>query len=265
MNENVKDTDITIDPDEIKRFSSLANAWWDPEGDFRPLHQINPIRLEFIRDRLCKHFELDPHQHPSLKGLSILDVGCGGGLISEPLTRMGASVTGIDAAGKNISVARSHAKAAMLNIDYQSLSIEDLTKKNLAFDVVIALEVIEHVVNLDKFLEICVKLAKEGGCLIFATLNRTAKAFTLAILGAEYILRWLPRGTHRWGKFVRPSELDNSLSKNGAIVTDIAGLTYNVLKTEWLLSKDVGVNYMVLAKKKQSNYLFCEETLISSP
>ena len=155
----------------------------------------------------------------------------------------------IDAAGKNISVARSHAEAAMLNINYQPLSIENLSEKNLAFDVVIALEVIEHVVNLDKFLENCVKLTKEKGCLILSTLNRTAKAFTLAILGAEYFLRWLPKGTHRWEKFVKPSELDNNLSKNGATVTEIAGLTYNLLKTEWQLSKDVSVNYLIFAKK----------------
>ncbi len=249
MDENVKNTDITIDTDEVERFSSLANSWWDPEGDFRPLHQINPIRLKFIRDHLCNHFALDPNQLPSLRGLSILDVGCGGGLISEPLTRMGASVTGIDAAEINISIAQSHAETGNLNINYQPLSIETLSKRNLTFDVVIALEVIEHVVNLDKFLENCVKLTKEEGCLILSTLNRTAKAFTLAILGAEYFLRWLPKGTHRWEKFVKPSELDNSLSKNGATVTEIAGLTYNLLKTEWQLSKDVSVNYLIFAKK----------------
>ena len=154
MDENVKNTDITIDTDEVERFSSLANSWWDPEGDFRPLHQINPIRLKFIRDHLCNHFALDPNQLPALRGLSILDVGCGGGLISEPLTRMGASVTGIDAAEINISIAQSHAEAGNLNINYQPLNIETLSKRNLTFDVVIALEVIEHVVNLDKFLEL---------------------------------------------------------------------------------------------------------------
>tara|TARA_Y100001936_G_scaffold253516_1_gene318667 strand:+ start:31772 stop:32524 length:753 start_codon:yes stop_codon:yes gene_type:complete len=238
----------TVDPAEIERFSALADAWWDPEGEFRPLHRFNPVRLSYIRKSLCAHFDRDSRDLRTLEGLKILDVGCGGGLVTEPIARMGATMTAIDASEKNIGVASLHAENEGLEIDYRVAAVESLSEKKHRFDVVMALEIIEHVADIDLFVSSCTKLVKPGGLVIFSTLNRTPKAFALAIVGAEYVLRWVPRGTHQWNKFVKPSELARALTDSGAKIDEITGVTYNPLKDEWQISRDVSVNYMLCAK-----------------
>ena len=239
----------TVDPAEIARFSALADAWWDPEGDFRPLHRFNPARLGYIRDRICEHFERDKRSLKPLGGLTVLDVGCGGGLVTEPIARMGATASAIDASERNIGVASLHAEQGSLDIDYRVAAAETLAAEKKQFDIVLALEIIEHVADVDLFMASCVALTKPSGLLIVATLNRTAKAYALAIVGAEYILRWMPRGTHQWNKFVKPSELALSLTGNDAEIINMTGVTYNPLKDDWRLSKDVAVNYMLCATK----------------
>ncbi|MEE2654515.1 MAG: bifunctional 2-polyprenyl-6-hydroxyphenol methylase/3-demethylubiquinol 3-O-methyltransferase UbiG [Pseudomonadota bacterium] len=239
----------TIDSEEIKRFSALSDSWWDPEGDFRPLHRFNPIRLEYIRKRICTHFGLDSRKLNALEGLTALDIGCGGGLVTEPMVRMGATTSAIDASEKCIGVARHHAALNQLDIDYRVSSAETLAAEKVTFDIILALEIIEHVKDIDLFVLSCRKLINPGGIGIFATLNRTAKSFTFAIVGAEYILRWLPRGTHQWNRFIKPSELAALLGNRGLAITDITGVKYNFLKDNWLLSNDVAVNYMLCAEK----------------
>lgn len=251
MAKPVSKTGTTVDQAEIARFSAMAEHWWDPEGEFRPLHRFNPVRLGYIRDRLCAHFDRDPRALGTLDGLSILDAGCGGGLVSEPLARMGGAVTGIDASEKNIGVATAHAAAGGLEIQYRAGTVEALAQEGARFDAVIALEIIEHVADPGLFLEKCAELIKPGGAIILATLNRTAKSFVFAIAGAEYVLRWLPRGTHRWDRFQRPSELAGMLSQGGVEVTDITGVTYDLLQDEWRLSKDVAVNYLLCGEKRE--------------
>ena len=244
-----QETPSTVDPGEIARFSAMAAEWWDPDGKFRPLHRFNPVRLGYLRDQLCRHFDRDPKQMRPLEGLTILDVGCGGGLISEPLARMGATVTGIDASDRNIGTAEAHAAESGLSIEYQAIPVEELADKGRAFDAVIALEIVEHVADLSLFAKYCAALTRPGGLLVFATLNRTPKSWLFAIVGAECVLRWLPRGTHSWDKFVRPSELAGALEEGGAAVQDIAGVTYDPLQDEWQLSRDVAVNYLMVASK----------------
>jgi 2-polyprenyl-6-hydroxyphenyl methylase / 3-demethylubiquinone-9 3-methyltransferase len=239
----------TVDPAEIARFSALADAWWDPEGEFRPLHRFNPVRLGYIRDQICDHFDRDKRSLKPLEGLTILDVGCGGGLVTEPIARMGAKASAIDASERNIGVAGLHAEQGGLDIEYRIAAAETLAAEEKQFDVVMALEIVEHVADIDLFMASCAALTKPGGLLFVATLNRTAKSFTLAIVGAEYILRWMPRGTHQWKKFVKPSELAHSLAGNDAEIIDMTGVTYNPLKDDWRLSKDVAVNYMLCAKR----------------
>jgi len=239
----------TVDPAEIARFSALADAWWDPEGDFRPLHRFNPARLGYIHDRICEHFARDKRSLKPLEGLTVLDVGCGGGLVTEPIARMGATASAIDASERNIGVASLHAKQGGLDIDYRIAASETVAAEKKQFDIVLALEIIEHVADVDLFMASCVALTKPGGLLIVATLNRTAKAYALAIVGAEYVLRWMPRGTHQWNKFVKPSELAQALTGNDAEIIDMTGVTYNALKDDWRLSKDVAVNYMLCATK----------------
>ncbi len=239
----------TVDSAEIARFSELADAWWDPEGDFRPLHRFNPVRLGYIRDQICDHFDRDKLSLKPLAGLTALDVGCGGGLVTEPITRMGATAAAIDASERNIGVASLHAEQSGLRIDYRATAAETLAAENKQFDIVLALEIIEHVADADLFMASCVALTKPGGLLIVATLNRTARSYALAIVGAEYVLRWVPRGTHQWNKFVKPSELAQSITGNDAEVIDMTGITYNPLKDDWRLSKDVAVNYMLCATK----------------
>ena len=247
--QRVQTAQTTIDADEVARFSAMADEWWDPTGKFRPLHKFNPIRLGYIRDRLCAHFDRDPRSLTPLDELTLLDVGCGGGLLSEPLARMGAIVTGIDASEKNIGTARAHAARSDVEIDYRCSTAEDLMAAGETFDIVLSLEVVEHVADVDLFLDSCTALVRDGGAMILATLNRTPKAFMFGIVGAEYVMRWLPRGTHDWKKFVRPSELSRGLRRNGVDVSDISGLSFNPLSDEWRVSGDVSVNYILFATK----------------
>jgi 2-polyprenyl-6-hydroxyphenyl methylase/3-demethylubiquinone-9 3-methyltransferase len=238
----------SIDPAEIARFSAIAESWWDPAGEFRPLHRFNPTRLEFIRDRLAAHFGRDPRALRPFAGLRLLDIGCGGGLLAEPMARLGFEVTGIDAAEKNIGVARLHAAAGGLAIDYRVAAAEALADAGERFDAVLNMEVVEHVAEPMLFLGAAAALVRPGGAMVAATLNRTPKSFLLAIVGAEYLLGWLPRGTHRWGKFLRPSELVAGLRPHGLQVTEIVGTVYDPLRDRWSLSQaDLDVNYMVLA------------------
>ena len=238
----------TVDPDEVARFAALAEDWWDPRGRFRPLHQLNPLRLGFIRDRLVAHFRRDPASLTPLAGLRVLDIGCGGGLIAEPMARLGATVVGLDATEKNIGIARLHAERSGLAIDYRCTAAEALADGPARFDAILALEVIEHVAALEPFVAACGTLLAPGGVLIAATLNRTTRAWALAIVGAEYVLGWLPRGTHSWRKFVRPAELAGALRRHGLAVAELTGVSYDPLAGEWALSRDLAVNYMMVAR-----------------
>lgn len=241
--------ETTVDPDEIAKFSAMAAEWWDPNGKFAPLHKFNPVRLSFVRDTLCAQFGLDRSARTPLEGLSVLDIGCGGGLLSEPMTRMGATVTAVDAAERNIQTARVHAAEQGLEIDYRHSTVEDLAKLNPQFDVVLNMEVVEHVADVDLFLGTCAQVLKPGGIMIVATLNRTAKAFALAVVGAEYVLGWLPRGTHKADKFVRPGEIESALAPHGLVTDAPIGVSYNPLMDVWKLSNDTAVNYMMVARK----------------
>jgi 2-polyprenyl-6-hydroxyphenyl methylase/3-demethylubiquinone-9 3-methyltransferase len=242
-------TAASIDPEEVARFTAMAEEWWDPTGKFRPLHQLNPARLQFIRDRLAGHFGREALAPSPLSGLRVLDIGCGGGLVSEPLARLGAAVVGIDASDKNVKIARTHAEQGGLAIDYRNAAAEDLAAAGERFDVVLALEVIEHVADIRSFVAACAGLARPGGALVFSTLNRTPQSFLFGIVGAEYVLRWLPRGTHQWNRFVRPSELAASLRPHGITITALEGLAYQPLAERWRLSRDLSVNYLAFAVK----------------
>ncbi len=237
----------TLDRDEVARFAKLASEWWDANGPFKPLHRINPARLTYIRDRLCQAFGRDPKAGASLEGLSVLDIGCGGGLVAEPLARLGAKITGIDPAAENIEAAKTHAKGVALDITYRAMTAEALTKEGADFDAVLLLEVVEHVPDVPLFLKGVAPLVKPGGVMILSTLNRTLKAYALAIIGAELILRWLPAGTHDWNRFVTPDELRRGLPGAGLAVGNITGLVYDLLADEWRLSRDIDVNYFATA------------------
>ena len=237
----------TINKDEIQKFSKMADEWWDVNGKFKPLHMFNPIRIEYILKMVKKHFKLDKDISNPLKNLKILDIGCGGGLISEPLSRLGAEVTGIDASEKNIKIASLHAKKNNLKIRYLNSSPEKFNEKD--FDVVLNLEIVEHVDNIDLYLKSCQRLLKKD-CLMFtATLNRTFISYIKAIIGAEYILRWLPIGTHDWNKFIKPEELEKKLNKLNFNTLDISGMSFNPIKNKWKQSSDLSVNYIFLSKK----------------
>lgn len=240
----------TVDPGEIERFARIADAWWDPRGKFAPLHQLNPVRLGFIRDRAAMHWQRDALSGGALKDLSVLDIGCGGGLICEPLARLGGRVTGIDAADRNVATARLHAAGQNLAIDYRATTAEAMVESGARFDIVLALEIVEHVADVDLFLQSVGELAKPGGLVFLSTLNRTAKAWALAVAGAEYVLRWLPRGTHDWRKFVKPSEAVRGLRRGGVETREIAGVVYSPLSRAWSLNKrDLDVNYMLYGSK----------------
>lgn len=240
----------TVDPAEVERFSRIAQEWWDANGKFAPLHRLNPVRLGFIRDRTAAHWQRDPRSAAPLGGLSLLDIGCGGGLLSEPMARLGASVTGVDAAARNIGVASLHAQGQALSIDYRQGTAEGLAASGARFDIVLALEIVEHVADVDLFLASCSRMVKPGGLLFLSTLNRTAKAWALAIAGAEYLLGWLPRGTHDWRKFLKPSEVVNSLRRSGVETEEIVGVVYSPLGRAWSLSKtDLDVNYMLYGRR----------------
>jgi 2-polyprenyl-6-hydroxyphenyl methylase / 3-demethylubiquinone-9 3-methyltransferase len=239
----------TIDPAEVDRFSRMAAEWWDPTGKFKPLHKFNPVRLAYIRDRVAEQFGRDPRSSRPFNGLRFLDIGCGGGLLCEPMARLGATVVGADASETNIEVARLHAAQSGVSIDYRATTAEDLADAGEQFDVILNMEVVEHVSDVPLYMSKCAQMVKPGGIMFVATINRTLKALGLAIVGAEYVLRWLPRGTHQYEKLVRPDELERALSESGMTITDRTGVTYNVLADRWQKSRDLDVNYMVLAQK----------------
>lgn len=268
----------SIDPVEIEKFSRIADEWWDLHGKFKPLHKLNPVRVEYIKEKVLEASGLglgkiinnnveaggikevnnyglsslsanSPAPSPQLLVPTILDIGCGGGLLCEPMKRLGADVTGIDASEKNIKVASLHAQKADLDINYICTSAEELAAGGVQFDIVLNMEVIEHVADVASFMEACCKLVKPGGIMVIATLNRTIKSFAFAIVGAEYILNWLPRGTHNWEKFLKPSEISEHLAKNNMRLVELKGVTLNPLRNEWHISNDIAVNYMICAAK----------------
>jgi len=241
---------VSVDPDEMASFARMAKNWWDPNGPFKPLHIMNGARLKFIKETLCEHFHRDPSLDQPLKGLRILDIGCGGGLLCEPMTRLGASVTGVDALEKNLKTAKTHAEQVGLGIDYRHGTIEQLVEaKETPFDAILNMEVIEHVANPPDFMKDCGAMVTEGGLMICSTINRTFKAFSFAILGAEYILRWLPRGTHQYEKLVKPHEIHRWLKKAGLTPQPSIGMSLNPLTSEWRFSDDLSINYVTVGLK----------------
>ena len=237
----------SINKKEIEKFSNMAAEWWDPEGKFKPLHKFNPIRIKYIKENIIKEFKLKNKKYP-LSGINVLDIGCGGGLLSEPMCRLGANVTAIDASNKNIAIANLHAKKNNLKINYICSSPEKL-KTTKKFDVILNMEIVEHVEDVDFFLKSCANLLKKNGLMFVATINKTLKSYIFAIVGAEYVLRWLPIGTHEWEKFVKPEELKSILIKNNLNLKKIDGMNFNILKDEWNVSKDLSVNYIAKFKK----------------
>ena len=233
----------TINKKEIEKFSQIAEEWWDPDGKFKPLHKFNPIRISYIKNNIISSFKLNASDNKPLKKVKILDVGCGGGLLSEPMCRLGGEVVGIDASSNNINVAELHAKKNNLNITYLCTSPENLNTKD-KFDVILNMEIIEHVENVNFFLESCSKLLKKNGIMFVATLNKTLKSYLFAIVGAEYILRWLPIGTHEWEKFIKPTDLTNLLKRYNFSLDSLDGMKFNIIKDEWKLSSDKSINYI---------------------
>jgi len=240
---------LNVDAAEIDRFQKLAKAWWDPTGKFRPLHQIGPARLTFVRDQIAARFGRETGGRAPLKDLAIVDVGCGGGLMSEPLARLGARVTGIDPGAQNIAIARDHAAARALSIDYRTATVEDLVAEGLAFDAVVCLEVVEHVPDVAAFITACAALVRPGGLLVLSTINRNLKSYALAIVAAEYVLGWLPRGTHQWDRFVTPEELSRHVVAAGLEAPRFMGFVYDPLRDVWSLSPNTDVNYLAAAAK----------------
>jgi len=243
-------SDTTIDAAEVERFARHAPDWWDPRGPMAALHKLNPVRLGYIRDQAADHFDRDSRTLDCLKGLRMLDIGCGGGVLSEPLARLGADMVGADPAEENVEVARIHAERSGVTVDYRATTAEALAEAGERFDVVLVMEVVEHVADVDLFVGTCAQMVKPGGLMIAATLNRTLKSFALAIVGAEYVLRWLPRGTHQWDKFITPEELERSIEQAGLQVTSERGVIYNPFADRWQLSSDMDVNYMLVAENQ---------------
>ncbi|MDA9695367.1 bifunctional 2-polyprenyl-6-hydroxyphenol methylase/3-demethylubiquinol 3-O-methyltransferase UbiG [Candidatus Pelagibacter sp.] len=232
----------SVNKKEIDKFSKMADEWWDPEGKFKPLHKFNPTRIKYIKENIVNNFKLKNKSKP-LSGINILDIGCGGGLLSEPMSRMGANVTGIDASNKNIKIAKLHSKKNKLKINYLCSSPEKL-KIEKKYDVILNMEIVEHVENVDFFLRSCSKLLKKNGIMFVATINKTLKSYFFAIVGAEYILRWLPIGTHEWEKFVKPEDLKKTLMKYNLSLSKLEGMNFNIIKDEWSISRDLSVNYI---------------------
>ena len=234
----------TINKEEIQKFSNLADEWWDVNGKFKPLHMFNPIRIEYITNSIKKHFKIKKDKTNFLDGLSILDIGCGGGLVSEPMARLGATVTGIDASNKNIKIAKLHSQKSKLKINYLNSSPENLID-NKNFDIILNLEIVEHVDDVNLYIKSCYKLLKKNGLMFTATLNRSFTSYIKAIIGAEYILRWLPIGTHDWNKFIKPEELEQLLLQEKFSIIDVNGFKFNPLLNKWKISKDLSVNYII--------------------
>ncbi len=237
----------SVNKKEIEKFSKMAAEWWDPNGKFKPLHKFNPIRIKYIKENIIDSFKLKPKQKP-LDKINILDIGCGGGLLSEPMTRLGANVTGIDASSKNINIAKLHAKKNKLKINYLCSSPEKL-KIQKKFDVILNMEIVEHVEDINFFINSCSKLLKKNGLMFVATLNKTLKSYVFAIIGAEYVLRWLPIGTHDWEKFVKPEDLKKILNKNNLKLEKLNGMNFNMIKDEWSVSSDTSINYIIKSIK----------------
>jgi 2-polyprenyl-6-hydroxyphenyl methylase/3-demethylubiquinone-9 3-methyltransferase len=242
-------TQTTINAAEVAKFTAMAEEWWSPNGKFKPIHKFNPVRLGYIRQHLLSHYGRDGTLIRPFEGLRILDVGCGGGLLCEPLARLGASVTGIDAAERNIAIAKLHAEQSGIDVDYRATTSEALVAEGARFDMVLNMEVVEHVDNVPLYMKSCADLVAPGGMMLTATINRTARAYALAVFGAEYVLGWLPRGTHDWKKFLTPEEIRTLITRNGLRVTDETGVVYHPIGDEWRRSRDMGVNYMILAER----------------
>ena len=237
----------SVNKKEIEKFSKMAAEWWDPSGKFKPLHKFNPIRIRYIKENIINSFKLKSKKKP-LDKINILDIGCGGGLLSEPMTRLGANVTGIDASSKNINIAKLHAKKNKLKINYLCSSPEKL-KIQKKFDVILNMEIVEHVEDINFFINSCSKLLKKNGLMFVATLNKTLKSYLFAIIGAEYVLRWLPIGTHDWEKFVKPEDLKKILNKNNLKLEKLDGMNFNIISDEWSMSSDTSINYIVKSIK----------------
>jgi 2-polyprenyl-6-hydroxyphenyl methylase/3-demethylubiquinone-9 3-methyltransferase len=237
----------SVNKKEIEKFSKMADEWWDPSGKFKPLHKFNPIRIQYIKENIIGNFKLKNKKKP-LDKINILDIGCGGGLLSEPMTRLGANITGIDASSKNINIAKHHAKKNKLKINYICSSPEKLKIKK-KFDVILNMEIVEHVDDINFFINSCSKLLKKNGLMFVATLNKTLKSYMFAIIGAEYVLRWLPIGTHDWEKFVKPEDLKNILHKNNLNLEKLDGMNFNIIKDEWSISPDTSINYITKSIK----------------
>ena len=242
-------TQTTINPDELAKFAAMADEWWDPTGKFKPLHKFNPVRLGYVRDQAIRHFNRDGGTIRPLEGLTILDIGCGGGLLSEPLTRLGAKVTGIDPGDRNIAIAKLHAERAGLEIDYRAITAEALAETGVQFDIVLNMEVVEHVDNVPLYMQTCAGLVAPGGLMVTASINRTPRAWAFAVFAAENVLRWLPRGTHDYAKFLTPEEIAALCQRNGLAVIEKTGVAFHPIADEWRPSRDTGINYMVLAEK----------------
>jgi 2-polyprenyl-6-hydroxyphenyl methylase/3-demethylubiquinone-9 3-methyltransferase len=241
----------SVDDTEVERFSRYGADWWDPRGPMAALHKFNPVRLAYIRDKAAERFAREPKKLDCLKGLRMLDIGCGGGILSEPLARLGAQMVGADPSKENIAVAGAHAQESGVTVDYRATTAEELAAAGERFDVVLAMEVVEHVVDVNAFVATCASMVKPAGLMIAATLNRTLKSFALAIVGAEYVLRWLPRGTHQWDKFVTPNELEMAFEHGGLRVIGERGVIYNPFADRWQLSSDMDVNYMLVAERSK--------------
>jgi len=246
-------TSGTIDSDEVARFSAMAAEWWDPTGKFKPLHKFNPVRLAYIKQEVCRQFGRDPKAADAFKGLRFLDIGCGGGLLSEPMARLGADVVGADPSETNIEIAKLHMQSSGLEIDYRAETAEALAEAGESFDVVLNMEVVEHVADVPLFMDATSRMVRPGGMMFIATINRTLKAYALAIVGAEYVLRWLPQGTHTYEKLVRPAEIEGPLNAAGLKVIDRSGVSYNPLTDTWAQSRDMDVNYMMLAERPKAD------------
>jgi 2-polyprenyl-6-hydroxyphenyl methylase / 3-demethylubiquinone-9 3-methyltransferase len=240
----------SLDPAEVEKFSRMAAEWWNPKGKFGVLHVFNPVRLDYIKTQVCARLGRDPLVRRPFEGLRFLDIGCGGGLLSEPMARLGATVVGVDPSDKNIKTASVHASEVELAIDYRVGTAESLAEAGEKFDVILNMEVIEHVADPAAFTATCCSMLKPGGLMFVATLNRTLKSFAFGIVGAEYVLGWLPRGTHQWEKFITPDELKGWLTQNGAPMQDESGVTYHPLANEWRKSRDMAVNYMLVAERQ---------------